>query len=251
MESIVVLVLLIVLLVTAGAVVTAGAPTFEFFKVERIPKVIIQTWKDTEIPEKYLPLMNTLRIMNPDFTFLFFTDTDIDDFIKEKYPEYYSTYLRLPIKIQRIDLFRYLAVYHFGGFYFDLDMLSENPLDDNLLTFSGSVWPVDQDLFRNGCTSLRQSYCDNGVKFLLGQYAFGAHKKDAFLKILIDHIHDNIDDYVEGNDHTHHYVYKTTGPLFVTDLYLKFKDEINVNILHDVGQRFGGYARHLYMGTWK
>ena len=93
------------------------------FSQELIPKIIIQTWKTNVVPQRYIPLIDSVKKNNPDYEYMFFTDENIVDFFKTNYPEYYKTYLNLPIKIQRIDFFRYVAVYHYGGFYLDLDML--------------------------------------------------------------------------------------------------------------------------------
>ena len=78
-----------------------------------IPKIIIQTWKTDYITEKYVKEIKSLKNTNPDYTFIYFTDIDIENFLSVKYPEYYSVYKKLPIKIQKIDFFRYIAVYHY------------------------------------------------------------------------------------------------------------------------------------------
>jgi mannosyltransferase OCH1-like enzyme len=78
---------------------------FKSRNLNQIPKIIIQTWKSNEIPIKYSQDIKSVRALNPNFQYLFFTDEDIDTFIKTKYPMWYSTYLKLPIKIQKIDFF--------------------------------------------------------------------------------------------------------------------------------------------------
>ena len=42
---------------------------------------IIQTWKNNDIPEKYKPLVDKVKYLNPKCNYLFFTDSDIDIFI--------------------------------------------------------------------------------------------------------------------------------------------------------------------------
>ena len=114
------------------------------------------------------------------------------------YPSYYSTYLNLPVKIQKIDFFRYVAIYHYGGFYLDLDM---NILQcfDKLLKYS-FVFPVDEYIDIRLCKHTRyRPYCDRGQTFLLGQYAFAAEPKHPFIKELIDRIHRNINKYIKNN----------------------------------------------------
>jgi mannosyltransferase OCH1-like enzyme len=125
----------------------------DHFLNETIPKIIIQTWKSNEIPVKYKPLIESVKKINHDYQYIFFTDDDIDNFIKINYPNYYQAYLKLPVKIQKIDFFRYIAVYHYGGFYFDLDMNSIEPLN-NLLDYD-CIFPVDQHINYSKCNKNR------------------------------------------------------------------------------------------------
>jgi len=227
---------------------------YDDFSNEGIPKIIIQTWKSNDIPEKYNNYIASVKRYNPDFKYLFFTDDDIDKFIKTEYPNYYDTYLKLPVIIQKIDFFRYIAVYHYGGFYFDLDMNSTYPLNE-LLNYQ-CVFPVDQNIRSNKCDKNRYKYyCKTNMNFMLGQYAFGAKPRDKFIKLLIDIINNNIDKYIEiykEYGHTLQYVYSSTGPDFVTDVYIEYNNKNDIKILHyDKGQYFGKYAKHNYIGTWK
>jgi mannosyltransferase OCH1-like enzyme len=222
------------------------------FEKHSIPKIIIQTWKTNSVPERYMQLINSIKKSNPDYQHLFFTDNDIEDFLKQNYPEYYQTYLNLPIKIQRIDFFRYIAVYHYGGFYMDLDMLCLKPFDD-LLKY-GCVFPIDELIGNNMCNLRRyKPFCDKGYYYLLGQYAFAAAPKHPFIKSLIDKIHTNINKYIKYvNFDSEDYVYKTTGPDFVTELYINYKEKDDIFVVNN-GKRqyFGDYAKHMFFGTWK
>jgi mannosyltransferase OCH1-like enzyme len=221
-----------------------------------IPKIIIQTWKTRDPPAKYTSLVKSLKSLNPSFEYKFFSDEDIETFLKEFYPDYYITYLKLPIKIQKIDFFRYVAIYHYGGFYFDLDMLGLASLDDPLLLNSECVFPVDEMIYRHMCNQERyKEFCKNNMYFLLGQYAFGAQPKNEFIKALIDGIHLNINFYLEKYGLTYNkeiYVYQTTGPDYVSKVYLDYVKKSSVRVLHySQRQYFGKYAQHRYFGSWK
>ena len=231
---------------------TYGTKKIPFIATQYIPKVIIQTWKSNNIPDKYKPLIDSIKTNNPDYEYKFFTDEDIDVFLKANYPQYYDTYQKIPIKIQKIDFFRYVAVYHYGGIYMDLDMKGLKNMDDMLS--HPVVFPVDEYITKeHGQVSRYKSYYDNNQRFLLGQYAFAAEPKNGFIKELIDNIHNNINKIVKSVNHDDdEYVYKTTGPDFVTTNYMKSSHKKNVFIL-DNGKRqyFGDYAQHKYFGSWK
>lgn len=226
----------------------------ENFSNDTIPKIIIQTWKTKLVPIKYKEDIKSIIKYNKDYKFLFFSDDDIDYFLKKEYPEYYVSYNKLPVKIQKIDYFRYIAVYHYGGFYFDLDMTGMYPLDE-LLNYD-CIFPVDQNIPQKKCNSKRlKKYCNKKMPIILGQYAFAAKPHNEFIKLLIDTIHNNIDKYIEiykKNGNNHQYVYSSTGPDYVTDVYMDYDKKNSIHILEfNHGQFFGKYAKHNHYGTWK
>jgi mannosyltransferase OCH1-like enzyme len=233
----------------------------ENFNNNDIPKIIIQTWKTNIIPLKYKNDIYTMRKYNRDYKYLFFNDNDIEVFLKKYYSDtYYKSFKRLPVTIQKIDYFRYIAVYHYGGFYFDLDMKGYYSLDE-LLNYD-SVFPIDENIHKIKCNKPRyENYCKKGIKFLLGQYAFGAKPQNDFIKLLIDTIHNSIDYYImeyekiknnKNKNLQHQYIYSTTGPDFVTNVYNNYSNKKNIHILHyKHGQFFGKYAKHNFYGTWK
>lgn len=228
----------------------------EHFDNNNIEKIIIQTWKDKNIPEKYKKDIESLKKFNPSYKYIFFTDEEIEKFLKENYPRYYDVYMKLPVKIQKIDFFRYVAVYHFGGFYFDLDITCLKSLDD-LLKYR-CVFPIDQKITERMCSRPRmKEFCERDMRFLLGQYAFGARKNSEFLRKLVDKISDNVDKYVEESKEYRdkgqmfkRYIYRTTGPDFVTKMYMVDKGEVKI-LESDEDQFFGDYAVHNHFGTWK
>lgn len=230
-----------------------------------IPKTIVQVWvqKDggpSQIPADQIQFMKTMKEMHPNYNHLFFESDDVIEFLQKNYPEYLTTYNRLPMFIQKLDFFRYLAIYHYGGFYFDLDIEPKIPLDDSVRNHS-AVFPVDEYLNAQSCAHGRmEDICMQGQNFLLGQYAFGAVAKHPFIKELVDGIHRNIDMYITAAkqmrtpSEKHNFVFKTTGPDFVTQCYVDSSpsEKTNVFILSN-GERqvFGNYAIHQYAGLWK
>jgi mannosyltransferase OCH1-like enzyme len=106
---------------------------------EKIPRRIIQTDKSADLPLLAKAATTNLRLLNPDFEYLFFDDAQVEEFIDAEFPQYRSVFDSFSARIQRYDFFRYLAVYRFGGFYFDTDVFLASSLED-LLGF-GCVFP--------------------------------------------------------------------------------------------------------------
>ena len=92
----------------------------------------------------------------------------------------------------------------------------------------------------------------------LGQYAFYAKPRNAFLEFLVEGIHNSVDMYVEEHrrDASHHYVFKTTGPIYVTRRYQQYSAKGGMTLLprvqaEDGYMYFGAYAQHAAFGSWK
>ena len=231
---------------------------------EIIPKNIIQIWidfdkkldKSLDYPNSYGNFVKSVKKINPSFNYMFFNKEKIEEFLKTEYPEYYVTYTKLPVNIQKVDFFRYIAMYHYGGFYFDLDITALEPLDE-LLSYA-CVFPIDNFISQDMCSMNRyKEYCKKNMDFLLGQYAFAAKPRHAFFRKLIEGIHKNIDQYIrtfktKKYEVFEDFIYETTGPDYVTDQYMAFKKKESITILeYPERQYFGKYARHSYKGSWK
>ena len=219
---------------------------------EKIPRILIQTWKTNKLPEKCEKFVDELKRLHPDYNYKFFTDNDIYQFLKDNYEEYLKTYDKLPLTIQKIDFFRYIAIYHFGGIYLDLDMECKKNMN-SMLTHN-SVFPVDEYINHiNGKKPRYAGFYNDKQHFLLGQYAFAAEPKNEFIKVLIDGIHKNIDRIVRTVNHNDdNYVYITTGPDYVTKKYMEYNEKNKIEILDNKKrQQFGDYAEHKYFGSWK
>jgi hypothetical protein len=144
----------------------------------RIPKRIIQTGKSSTLPLKERASVCNLKLLNPDFDYLFFDDKQVEVFIDQHFPGYREIFESFPFHIQRYDFFRYLAVYQYGGFYFDLDVFLASSLSG--LLDSSCVFPFE-------CLTLSHHLrTHHGIDWQIGNYAFGAAQGHPFLKAIIE-----------------------------------------------------------------
>lgn len=104
-----------------------------------IPKIIHQTWKDENIPNELKQFQLSWKNHHRDWEYKFWTDDDLEEFIKTNYREFYSFYCNYPHQIQRVDAARYFIMYHFGGIYADLDMQCLVPFDTLIQQYTGVV----------------------------------------------------------------------------------------------------------------
>ncbi|HYA85643.1 MAG TPA: glycosyltransferase [Nitrospirota bacterium] len=147
---------------------------------DRIPRRIIQVWGQGEHDLSLLSKASrtNVKLVNPDYEYLFFDNNHIDAFLNEHFPEYCSLFQLFRLPIQRYDFFRYLAIYYYGGFYLDLDVFLASSLDS--LLKQECVFPFER-LTEN--MFLRKHY---GIDWEIANYAFGSEPRHPFIKAIID-----------------------------------------------------------------
>jgi inositol phosphorylceramide mannosyltransferase catalytic subunit len=225
----------------------------------RIPKRIIQTGKSLNLPLLSKAAVANVRLLNPDFEYLFFDNSGVEEFIDGQFPEYRVVFNSFRVPIQRYDFFRYLAIYHIGGFYFDTDVFLASGLSD-LLDF-GCVFPFEEltlNMF------LRRQY---GLDWEIGNYAFGAAAGHPFILAIIENCVRAQRDpewaqpmmrSIPRMFQDRFYVYNTTGPGLVSRTLAEYPDaakQVKVLFPENVcdfteWSRFGAYGVHLMEGTW-
>jgi hypothetical protein len=227
---------------------------------ERIPRRIVQTDRNTDLPLVAKAATTNLRLLNPDFEYLFFDDAKVEEFIDGEFPQYRPLFDSFPARIQRYDLFRYLAVYRFGGFYFDTDVILASKLDD-LLGFS-CVFPFEH-------LSIHSFLCkEYGMDWEIGNYAFGAVAGHPFIDAIVKNCvrAQQNPEWVRAMMKSiprlfrdEHYVLNTTGPGLISRTLAEYPgacDQVKVLFPEDVCDSkswycFGSYGVHLQIGTWR
>jgi mannosyltransferase OCH1-like enzyme len=114
-----------------------------------IPKIIWQTHKVeySKLPEYMLECSNTWKKMNPEYEYRYLDDNDMDSFILEHFGEEWLNILNsCPIKIMKVDTFKYMLLYVYGGVYADIDYICSAPIDSwsekeqNLIIFQDDLF---------------------------------------------------------------------------------------------------------------
>ena len=107
----------------------------------KIPKIIMQTWVDNDIPDKWKCSPESIKKMMPDWEYILMTDEDNRKFVKKHFPDFLKYYDNFPYNIQRVDSIRYMFLYIKGGLYMDLDYEILHPID-SLFTSDNDVYLV-------------------------------------------------------------------------------------------------------------
>ena len=86
-----------------------------------IPRIIMQTYKDDNIPKDWKPSPISIKKYLPNWEYRFLTDEDIRNFCKEHFPWFLQHFDAFPYNIQRVDAIRPMWLYVNGGVYMDMD----------------------------------------------------------------------------------------------------------------------------------
>ena len=96
-----------------------------------IEKNIFQSWYTTVLHPRIQEKIDKLKENNSEYNYFLYTDEDMDRFVNENYPgEISECYNKLNIIVAKVDFWRYLVLYKYGGVYLDMDSSIEVPLKD-------------------------------------------------------------------------------------------------------------------------
>lgn len=226
----------------------------------KIPRRIIQTAKFAELSPLAKAVATNIRLLHPDWDYIFFDDAAVMDFVAREYPEHQTLFKSFPHRIQRFDLFRYLAVYRLGGFYFDFDVLLWKGLDP--LLSHGCVFPFEE------LTVNRFLRAELNIDWEIGNYGFGAVARHPFLAAVIENCDRSFRDpawmqlMMRGIPRwlrPEFEILNTTGPGMLTRTLAENRAFVHsVSVLYpadvlDEGtwHQFGSYGTHLMIASWR
>jgi hypothetical protein len=225
----------------------------------KIPARIIQTGRSLDLPLLAKAAVANLKRLHPDFEYHFFDDHQVTAFIRSEFPEYCEVFEAFPLRIQKYDFFRYLAVYRLGGFYFDLDVFFAMSLDQ--LPIATCIFPFEE-------LTISRYLRRRGIDWEIGNYAFGSVAGHPFLQAAIENCVRAqqspawVEPMMRGIPRlfrAEFYVLNTTGPGLLSrtlaenlglakDVAILFPDDV---CDHRTWHQFGNFGVHLQEGSWR
>jgi Mannosyltransferase OCH1 and related enzymes len=234
--------------------------------MNKIPKIIHQIWSD-----KYRPLPKHLKRLGetwqehyPTWEYKYWEEQDMNNFIREHFPQYGDIYNRFPYDAQRWDAVRYLILYKMGGMYVDFDYESIYPIDE-LIRDKSCCFPLESEAQSQFYKEKVKHVFNNALVISTPQHPF-------ILKVIKTIFNETV---LHNTEPKFLCVLKTTGPWALMDLYYSLTDEEKKDIClipakyvapfsADQSKRFIGgetsdelencleeaYAVHYYLGDW-
>lgn len=219
-----------------------------------IPKIIHQTNATRKLPGIYRAGQKLLIDLHPDWEYRFYDDIECRNTVERYVPDLLPVYDNYPANIQRVDLFRIVAIYAIGGFYLDLDIVCFKKLD-KLCPFN-CVFGEEKTLTRAQTEELGHR---DSVR--VANYMFGSEPGHPFLLHILNEIIKRGQKKIVNEDD----VLESTGPGLITTVYHDCKKHYrNIVLLPNrdrkcpspycggaVSCHFGNFAAHLHLGSWR
>jgi mannosyltransferase OCH1-like enzyme len=159
-----------------------------------IQKNIFQSWYTKELHPLIQEKIDFIQKLNPEYSYHLYNDNDMDIFVNEHYSGLISEcYNKLNIIVAKVDFWRYLVLYKYGGIYLDMDSTIEKPLNELIRSTDEAIISAE------------------GNPNLYVQWALIFSKDHLILKKTIDLVVSNIQNNSYPND-----IHKMTGPTVYT-----------------------------------
>ena len=168
------------------------------------PKIIMQTYKDYNIPEKWNTSQISIQKYLPNWEYHFLTDKDARNFCKNYFPWFLKTYDNFPYNIQRVDALRPMWLYINGGIYMDMDY---EIIDDNFEKLFNSNY----NLFFTKSPNLKKYYTNS---------IMASKKNNPFWLYYLNEMTKKLPWYKKIGKHFN--VMNSTGPIILTHLINKY-----------------------------
>lgn len=181
-----------------------------------IPRIIHQTWKDQNIPQRFKSYVRSWQKNHPSWEYHLWDDTANRHFIQTQYSWFLPIYDNYSLNIQRADVIRYFILYTWGGLYVDLDFECFKPVDP-LLTGKACVFGIESPEH-----SLRK-----GVDRIISNAFMAAVPRHPFFYTVMKQLVTDIPEQMDFG----RFVLETTGPLMLSRVLSKFHDGNDITLL--------------------
>lgn len=167
-----------------------------------IPKIIHQTWKTSELPDKLQHWHDIVKELHPGWEIKLWTDDDNLTLVKEKFPHMLAMYNALEHNIMRADVVRYMYMLIYGGYYLDLDYELFTPFDREGYN-TELLLPLSREQITDG-------------KTVIGNCVFGSAPRQVFWKDVLGELAHNppLEKISNKLD-----ILQLTGPEFISKIY--------------------------------
>lgn len=184
--------------------------------MKKIPKIIHQTWKTSELPVQHKLLADTWKTYLPDWEYILWTDEMNREFVAKNFPYFLEKYDSYPRHIQRVDAIRYLLLKKYGGLYVDLDFECLESIE-HFLEDTDFVAGKEPDW--------------HAVRFNMPYIICNAFMASSPNNGFINYLCDKLINYPVSDGNHYMDVLNSTGPFLLTNTYNEYPEKSQIRIL--------------------
>ena len=200
-------------------------------RIAYIPKTIHQMFfniSNEKIPNHLTDAQRSWEKLNPDFQYILWNSSMVENLMRQKYPSYLEVYKSYTHWVQRADFARYIVLHQHGGIYADIDiecvqnmskLNSTLPKNTEFVMYWTQPYGVSND-------------------FLISRPG------DSFITFVINGLARANRWYVTP----YLTVFLSTGPFYIYGRYLAFKEKQNIFILTNTEML--RYLKHEPGASW-
>lgn len=199
-------------------------------------KIILhQIWYQGIVPKQYRNYQQEWEKYygnKEDTDYMLWNSKSIDELLNN-YPNIKKFYNELSHMIQKIDIAKYVILYHYGGIYIDMDVKLINPL---------------KQIYQDKSVLLCDMYCAYNfiIKITMNNFFFYfKEKKHPFLKLILD---ESMKFDRKFYDIKPLYILKSTGPALITKCYNLYQYPEEISII--TKKHLDKYFKHESHGSW-
>ncbi|OUX53569.1 MAG: hypothetical protein CBE47_02865 [Pelagibacteraceae bacterium TMED287] len=178
-----------------------------------IPKIIHQMGPDKEINWPYIWVEGhkLMKQTFPEFEHKLWRNSEVFPFVEKHYPQYLKLMHKLP-SITKLDFFRNVLMYHFGGLYFDLDFL---------------VYKNFYNILKHDKPTIIEGMYKHTLNEKVQNNFFASPAKHKTWLRVMDEVGINFET-IDRSDTWYNKVMKISSSLFFTNYVNKFPDDFNI-----------------------
>jgi mannosyltransferase OCH1-like enzyme len=135
--------------INIGFIYTEGRKDSKTRGKDRIPKHVYQTWMRPALPLVLARRVVEFRKMNPEYSFSFFDDGQMAEYMESKYAgqPILKVFKEIYMPAEKADIWRYCILFKEGGIYCDIKSAIKIPIRQvlredfsELISFEGNEW---------------------------------------------------------------------------------------------------------------
>lgn len=160
-----------------------------------MPQKVMQTWEVNEFGRRHAKGLRELRSLNPGFEFRLILREERDDIVRGLADKkLLNLYFKSKFVPMQVDIFRYLYIREYGGYYLDISKAWTHPISS--LTNSSSEGLVAFERNRAVCLPPPDVFCNLRQPLnLVCMWGFGFVPNHPILSHALDYISENAENF--------------------------------------------------------